>query len=587
MTRIRLLPPHLINQIAAGEVVERPASVIKELVENAIDAGASQIDIAIHGGGLNKIVITDNGRGMDEAELALAVERHATSKLPDEDLTAISTLGFRGEALPSIGSISRLSITSRTASGIGHKIFVDGGKKSAISPAAHPPGTTIEVSDLFYATPARLKFMKSAAAETAQIIDVVRRLALAYPAIGFHLRDGGESLLRLPPSLGDFFSKIRARICAILSDGFESNCIVIDQERDGIRLYGLIGVPTFHRGNAQMQFFMVNNRPVRDKQLYAALRAGYQDVLPSDRYPMAALYLDLPMGDVDINVHPAKTEVRFRDAARIRGFIIASIRASIAAHHAPSAPVGQRPLQNYFQAGVKPASNVSEQSQIWQSALQTAMPPMARSAAAHAVMPQPEPAMSEYPLGAAVAQIFGNYILAQSQTGLILVDQHAAHERIVYEKMKSQLAASGIKRQILLIPEIVRLPSGEAKLILERAEELAQLGLSIEPFGGDTILLREIPAMLDKISASDLIHQLAGDFADMDGSLQIEKNLWKICATMACHGSVRSGRQLTIPEMNALLRQIETTPNSAQCNHGRPTFVELKFGDIEKLFARK
>lgn len=580
---IRILPSHLVNQIAAGEVVERPASVVKELVENAIDAGASRIEIFIRGGGLNKITVRDNGKGMNASELALAVERHATSKLTDDNLDQIASLGFRGEALPSIGSIARLSITSRQqGQDSGFSIRVEGGKKSPAVPAAHGIGTTIDVEDLFYATPARLKFMKTPATESAQIADTIRRLALAYPTVAFDLYDEDGNILKLAASQGDFFSTVRARVVDVMGGDFAANHLPIDTEREGYRLYGLAGIPTYSRGNAQMQFFTVNNRPVRDKQLLGALRAAYQDVLASDRYPYAALYLDIPIQDLDVNVHPAKTEVRFRDANKVRGLLIGAIRAAIAGEKSmASSSSNQSAMIMAFQKRDNQANAYVAQ----RSASFADFTPMARnldSSAAQAMETQ-----IQYPLGAAVAHIHENYIVAQTEGGLVLIDQHAAHERIVYEKMKSEMAASGIKRQILLIPEVVKLPAGQSRVLLERAQELEKLGLAIESFGVDAVLVREIPSILGKASVAEMIQKLSGDLADMDGSLEIEKNLWQICSTMACHGSVRSGRILNSAEMNALLRQMEQTPNSEQCNHGRPTFIELSLDDIEKLFGRK
>ncbi|TAH36027.1 MAG: DNA mismatch repair endonuclease MutL [Alphaproteobacteria bacterium] len=579
---IRILPNHLVNQIAAGEVVERPASVVKELVENAIDAGASRIEVFIRGGGLNKITVRDNGKGMNAAELPLSVERHATSKLTDDNLDRIASLGFRGEALPSIGSIARLSITSRPQDqDSGFSIRVESGKKSKPVPAAHNIGTSIDVEDLFYATPARLKFMKSPATESAQITDTIRRLALACPHIAFDLNDEDGAILKLNAGQGDFFSTIRARVVDVMGGEFAANHLPIDVERDGYRLYGLVSIPTYSRGNAQMQFFTVNNRPVRDKQLLGALRAAYQDVLASDRYPYVALYLDIPAQDLDVNVHPAKTEVRFRDANKVRGLLIGAIRAAIASEQSlTSSSSNQSAMIMAFQRRETAQNYVAQHQSGFSDFI-----PMARnldSAAAEAIETQ-----IHHPLGAAVAHIHENYIVAQTESGLILIDQHAAHERIVYEKMKNEMAASGIKRQILLIPEVVKLPAGQSRVLLERATELEKLGLMVESFGADAILVREIPSILGKSSVAGMIEQLSADLSDMDGSLELEKNLWQICSTMACHGSVRSGRILNAAEMNALLRQMEQTPNSGQCNHGRPTFIELSLSDIEKLFGRK
>ncbi len=581
---IRILPNHLINQIAAGEVIERPASVVKELLENAIDAGASDIQLQIAQGGLARIAVQDNGKGMSAEELSLAVERHATSKLPGDHLDKIENLGFRGEALPAIASVSRLSILSRpSGQDMAMQITVEGGKKSAPKPAALKSGSLIEVRDLFYATPARLKFMKSPAAETAQILDMTRRLALAYPQCGFMVRDEERILAQYPSSLGDIFSKIAARAQAVIGGDFAANSFSILSERNEVKIYGLCSLPTFHRGNAQMQFFTVNGRPVKDKQLYAALRAAYQDVLPHGRYPYAALYLDVPPESLDVNVHPAKIELRFRDAAMIRGFVIGSIRQALQDHGGKAAKSNTATLIDFANRrsfSVAAAQTPSTLHQP-QSNFHGTLAPQMR------VYETPQEDVTEYPLGAAAAQLHENYILAQTQNGVVIVDQHAAHERIVYESIKAQLAASGIKRQILLIPEPVALPGGEAGVLLEKSAELESLGFVIEPFGGDTVLVREIPAILGQSPVADMVQNLAHEISEMEGSLAIEENLFKICASMACYGSVRSGRKLNRDEMNALLRQMEKTALSGQCNHGRPTYVELSLDDIEKLFGRR
>ncbi len=585
---IRILPPHLINQIAAGEVVERPASVVKELVENAIDADATKIDIFIRGGGLERMTITDNGHGIGKEDLPIAIERHATSKLANDDLTQIDHLGFRGEALPSIASIARMTITShKSGQPDAWQIRIDGGQKHPITPAAHNIGTTIDVRDVFFATPARLKFMKSAAAEAAQIADVIRRLAIAKPGISFRLADENRIILDLPASLGDMFSKTRARAISIIGAEFAKNSLPIDAAREGTRLSGFISIPRFSRGNAQMQFFVVNGRPVKDRQLLGALRAAYQDVLAPDRYPYAVLYLDVPAVDVDVNVHPAKTEVRFQDAGKIRSLVIGAIREVLqnSRHQRADTAASSAMVLAFRPKSTMPAGAVFENKPDFAFDY----PPFDFTPAARKFDADIHAAADAetYPLGAVIAQVFENYILAQTASGLILVDQHAAHERIVYEKIKSELAASAIKRQILLIPEVIPLPAGLASMLLERAEELSKLGLLIESFGANTVLVREVPAILGQNSMKEMIESLANEISEVEGSLEIEKNLWRICSSMACHGSIRKGRILNIDEMNALLRQIESTPNAAQCNHGRPSFIELGHSDIEKLFGRR
>ncbi len=602
---IRILPPHLVNQIAAGEVVERPASAVKELVENSIDAGATDIHVFISNGGLSKITVRDNGKGMSKDELPVAVERHATSKLHDDNLDRIESLGFRGEALPSIGSIAHLTIKSRTHnSDSGWQIVVDSGQKSAPSPAAMNQGTSIDIENIFNATPARLKFMKSPATESAQVADILRRLALACPSVGFSLSTEKGNILSLPASLGDFFSKIRRRAIDILGDEFARNHILVDNTRDDYRVYGMCSTPGYSRGNAQMQFFVVNGRPVKDRQLLSALRAAYQDVLASDRYPYAALYINIPPQDLDVNVHPAKTEVRFKDAAKVRTLLIASIRSELAKQtQSLSGANNNHALAAAFQSGqsggfAQPAQLTAHtahtvwQRQNTQTDFGRNFPPAARTQIASSTFAPDSAAETNdnaknFPLGAAVAQIHENYILAQNARGMVVVDQHAAHERIVYEKIKSQLGKSPVARQILLIPEIVRLPAGQSGVVAERAQDLEKLGIAVEEFGADTIMVREIPAMMGGAAVGDMIKQIAADLTDMDGSIEIEKNLWKICSSMACYGSVRSGRILNHAEMNALLRQMEQTPNSGQCNHGRPTFIELGLNDIEKLFGRR
>jgi len=612
---IRLLSENMINQIAAGEVVERPASVVKELVENSIDAGARRIDIAMEDGGRVLIAVTDDGCGMDADDLALAIERHATSKLPDDDLQHIGTLGFRGEALPSIGSVARLTVTSRTAVGdSAWSITVDGGDKGAVHPAAHPRGTRVEVRDLFYATPARLKFMKAPQTERNHAADVVRRLAMAHPEIAFSFSDGARSLLKLAPAQGDFLSAQLDRLDAIMGNEFGDNALAIDAERESIRLSGHIGLPTLNRGNAALQFLFVNGRPVRDKLLQGAVRAAYRDFLAHDRHPLLALFLDMPPELVDVNTHPAKTEVRFRDPGLVRGLIVSALKHALAeAGHRASTTVSNmalgalrprsesgpsgtvlplRPGGGAFGGRTAPPSSLAEAAAEYLAPLDQAHvsgtfggAAMAPSAPAPAI--DETPALEEYPLGVARAQLHETYIVAQTANGIVIVDQHAAHERLVYEAMKKAMTEGGVKRQVLLIPEVVELGEAGAEAVTDRAGELEALGLVVEPFGTGAVMVRETPALLGETDVVGLVRDLADDLAEYDSALSLETKLADVCSTIACHGSVRAGRRLNGQEMNALLRQMEATPHSGQCNHGRPTYVELKLGDIERLFGRR
>ena len=606
---IRRLPEAVVNRIAAGEVVERPASVVKELLENALDAGANRIDIAVEGGGIRRIEISDDGMGMDAAGLALAVERHATSKLAvaadgSVDLLAIGTLGFRGEALPSIGSVARLRIESR-AQGADEAvgIRVEGGRVSAPEPAAHGPGTTVSVEDLFYATPARLKFLKSERAESTAIADCVRRLAMAAPRTGLTLRTGGRTLLSVPAETAADEDEARlARLARILGPDFGKNAVPIAAERQLVtgrtmRLTGFAGVPTFNRGNAQAQYLFVNGRPVRDKMLLGAVRGAYADFLARDRHPVVALFLECDPHDVDVNVHPAKTEVRFREAGLVRGLIVSGLRHALhEAGHQASTTIAQSALGS-FRPGAAPGAErrlglvapslaprpVSEAD--WGFADQA---PPANDTGRH--VPEPEAGEEEgedLPLGRARAQLHLTYIVAETPDGLVLVDQHAAHERLVYERMKDALAETGVPRQALLIPEIVELGEEDAARILQRTEEFAELGLVVEAFGPGAVAVREVPALLGKTDVGALVKDLADEIAEWGLGLALKEKLGEVCGTMACHGSVRAGRKLSEAEMNALLRQMEATPHSGQCNHGRPTYVELKRADIERLFGRR
>ena len=608
---IRLLPPNLVNQIAAGEVVERPASALKELVENAIDAGATRIDIVLNDGGRSLIVVTDNGCGMTSQELMVAVDRHATSKLPNDDLLDISYLGFRGEALPAIGSVARLTVTSRTAgTDSGWYVVVAGGRKDGPVPAPHPRGTRIEVRDIFFATPARLKFLKSAQTELSYAVDSIERLAMAYPDIAFTLTADGKQRLNLPAGLtqGDLFDAHLERLGVILGKEFAANAVPVAAEREGIKLYGYIGVPTFSRGNALAQYMFVNGRPVRDRLLVGAVRAAYQDFLAPNRHPYVVLFLDLPQRDVDVNVHPAKAEVRFRDAQLVRGLMVGALKHALAeAGHRASTTVATNALAA-FQAhtgqafGSRPPTGQGggtyaaaydaqapyDDSQGFadgESASSLfALAPSAPDATPIEVV---EADYRSHPLGVARAQVHETYIVAQTGDGIVIVDQHAAHERLVYERMKASLAQGGIARQILLIPEVVELDEAGAARVAARAPELAELGLVLEAFGGNALVVREVPAMLGETDVGGLVKDLADDLAAVDEALSLRDRLGDVCGTLACHGSIRAGRRLNGAEMNALLRQMEVTPHAGQCNHGRPTYVELKLKDIERLFGRR
>ena len=620
---IRRLPPETVNRIAAGEVVERPASAIKELVENALDAGAARIEVQADGGGLTRILIADDGHGMAPDQLALAVERHATSKLEaddagDVDLLRISTLGFRGEALPSIGSVARLTITSRarpepgTGPSEAWAITVEGGDQRPVSPAGFPGphGARVEVRDLFYATPARLKFMKSERSEAMAISEEIKRQAMAHETVAFTLDLDGRTTLRLPAEHPGDEGRLK-RLAALLGRDFEANALLIDQSRDGIRLTGYAGLPTYSRGNAAHQYLFVNGRPVRDRLLQGALRGAYADFLARDRHPAAVLFLEIDPLYVDVNVHPAKAEVRFRDPAMVRGLIVGALRHALAAAgHRASTTVAADALAGFqIHAGTPSAYSPSSPSAAGFSGW-TGWSPAAGPSGATGVIPGlnersarvegtpmfadqsltnigPGPDPVDYPLGAARAQLHGTYIVAQTRDGLVVVDQHAAHERLVYEKMKVQMAQGSVTRQALLSPEVVELDPAEADRVLSRADELAQLGLVVEPFGGGAVLVRETPALLGDTDVQGLIRDIADDLSEHGAALALTERLGEVCGTMACHGSVRAGRVLSAPEMNALLRQMEATPHSGQCNHGRPTYVELKLNDLEKLFGRR
>ena len=603
---IKLLPETLINQIAAGEVIERPASAVKELVENAIDAGATRIEIATAGGGKGLIRVIDNGGGMTPGDLELAVRRHCTSKL-ERGLDDITTLGFRGEALPSIGSVAKLSITSRTKDAEnGSEISVNGGRASDLRPKAANTGTVVEVRDLFFATPARLKFLKTEKAEAGAITEIIRRMAIAFPHVRFVISGTDRSTLEFAATGDDRL----ARIAQVIGKEFEENAIAIDAEREGIRLTGFAGLPVFNRGNSAHQFAYVNGRPVSDKLITSALRGAYAETVPSGRHPVAVLDLALDPALVDVNVHPAKSDVRFRDPGLVRGLIVGAIRQALAADGDRSSTTAARSMMAAFSPGFRPASR-----QDWTQAASPSRPfafsaghqpafaeaaqsvfgdvaqPSARSAEPQATIRADQQAApvedsQSFPLGAARTQVHENYIIAQTDDGMVIVDQHAAHERLVFEDMRRALRDRDIPAQALLIPEIADLPEEDCDRLMAHANELRKLGLAYERFGPGAILIRETPSMLGEVDAVGMIKELADEIAEWDTSATLNSRLEHVAATMACHGSVRSGRRLRVEEMNALLRQMEATPGSGQCNHGRPTYIRLKLSDIERLFGR-
>ncbi|WP_298958716.1 DNA mismatch repair endonuclease MutL [uncultured Roseibium sp.] len=635
--KVRQLGEQVINQIAAGEVIERPASVIKELVENAVDAGAGNIEIVTAAGGKTLMRVADDGLGMSREDLELAVRRHCTSKISDDDLFDIRTLGFRGEALPSIGSVARLAIQTRhETEDHAWAIAVEGGRHQPIVPAARAKGTQVEVRDLFFATPARLKFLKSDRAEAAAITEIVKRIALAYPTVGFSLSGADRQAQSWPAARGD--DPHLARIAQILGPEFVDNAMEIDAEREGVRLSGFAGLPTHHRGNAQHQFFFVNGRPVKDKLLLSGLRGAYADVLARDRHPVVVLFVDLDPAQVDVNVHPSKADVRFRDAQLVRGLLVGAIKRALvdAGHRAstsnaavaldairvhanphagygsalPAAgavgntgyagrgnglaraaaaphwnPEAFRPLEE----NEGPAPGFAESAQrAFQGSEQDGFAGFATpSADARAHDTPVETEKTLLPLGAARAQVHETYIIAQTGDGVVIVDQHAAHERLVYERLKEALAKKSVARQMLLIPEIVELPEEDAARLAERADDLEAVGLSLEAFGPGAIAVRETPAILGDMDIQGMVRNLADELAEWDTADGLKDKLDHVAATMACHGSVRAGRRMRAEEMDALLRDMEATPLSGQCNHGRPTWVELKLTDIEKLFGRK
>ena len=590
---IRQLDTSAINRIAAGEVVERPASAVKELVENAIDAGASRIDIVVADGGKTLIRVTDDGCGIAAADLPLAMARHATSKIDGTDLLDIHSFGFRGEALPSLGAVGRLTITSRIPGAAAAQIAVNGGRMDPVRPAALSAGTVVELRDLFYATPARLKFLRTDRAEAQAISDVVKRLAMAEPFVSFTLRDtgGGDDrmIFRADAETGDLFDALHGRLATVLGRDFAANALLLDVERDGFHLTGYAALPTYSRGAAVAQHVFVNGRPVRDKLLLGALKAAYMDVLSRDRHPAAALFIDCDPHLVDVNVHPAKAEVRFQDPALVRSLIVSGVRQAIAgAGHRASSTVGAETLAAFRPNFENGPARVYQMERPSPGAIRTAFvgmaDPSARFEPREAAFDEAD---ERLPLGAAVAQIHENYIVAQTETGMILVDQHAAHERLVYERLKRQIESTGIAAQALLIPEIVELPAADCARLLGLAADLARFGLGIEPFGRGAIAVRETPALLGLVNAKALLADILDELDDLGSSTALLSRTNAILSRVACHGSIRSGRRLRVEEMNALLREMEVTPGSGQCNHGRPTYVALQLADIERLFGRR
>jgi len=587
--RIRLLPETTANRIAAGEVVERPAAAVKELVENALDAGARRITVTLEDGGIGRILVEDDGHGMGEADLAMALERHATSKLAEEAmLFRIATLGFRGEALPSIGAVSRLTLTSRLMDGAAHVISVEGGRKSAVGPAAGAPGTRVEVRDLFFATPARRAFLRTPRHEAEQAVEAVRRLAMAWPEVAFRVEVEGRIALSLPPTDRD------GRIAALLGAEFAAAAVPVESERHGLRLSGLAGLPTHHTATGAAQHLVVNRRPVRDPLLRTALRVAYRDMVPAKRFPAAALFLEVPAEAVDVNVHPMKTELRFRDPAAVRGLMISALGRALAvgaggaapedvaipAWNAPGFAEALAPGPGSFPGWTPPSGPLPQRPRA-------AHLPLGFAPAQPA--PPPEAFGAEGPLGRPLGQILETYVLAEAPDGsLVLVDQHAAHERLTHEALRAQLVEGGVRAQPLLLPAVVELPAADAARLLDRAGELARLGLEIEGFGGPgALLVRAMPALLGTPDPAPLLRDLAEELAEMDEALALEARLDAAVARLACHGSIRAGRRLGGAEMAALLRQMEATPHAATCSHGRPTVLRFGKAELERLFGRR
>jgi len=596
---IRRLPEHLVNRIAAGEVVERPASALKELVENAIDAGSTRISVRLSNGGLDRIEVVDDGCGMSPADIALALERHATSKLPDDRIEMVATMGFRGEALPSIASVARLTIESRTRGTDGWQRVIDNGSVERDGPCAIPPGTTVRVEQLFGRVPARRKFLRSPKAEYAACMDVMRRLAMARPDIGFAVEHDGRRVLGVQPG-----ERREERVAAITDRALADNHVVVELEREGIQLTGVAGLPTYNRGVADHQFLFVNARPVKDRLLTGAVRAAYADLLARDRHPVLALFLDVPPDMVDVNVHPAKTEVRFRDPALVRGMMVSGLKRALdgagfrsvqrpdagamtawqveSVAPAPS-PIGAMPIFEHGATAVLPSARLFADRRTSFSTPSWSPAPMARAEPAAEATPR----AASFPLGVARGQVANTYIVAEAEDGLVLVDQHAAHERLVLERMRRSLAGAGVPSQALLLPDVVEMEETACDRLEARLAEFAELGLEMERFGPCAMLVRATPALLGSGDVQGLVRDLADDLAEADEALSLRERLDHVAATMACHGSVRAGRTLSVAEMNALLREMEETPHSGQCNHGRPTWIKLAHGDIEKLFGRK
>ena len=609
---LRLLPPTLVNRIAAGEVVERPASAVKELVENALDAGATKIDVILNEGGKASLTVIDNGKGMTPDEMKLAVERFATSKLPSDDLFDIRFLGFRGEALPSIASVSRVTITSRTADAdSAWFLFIEGGEKHEPEPASAPVGTRIEVRDLFYAVPARLKFLKTTQTETGYIQDMIEKLALAFPSVAFTLSDEKKKRLDFKPVAPTEEIK---RVAQVIGDDFTENSVPVNAERDGIKLTGFAGLPTFNKATAAAQYFFVNNRPVRDKVLLGALKGAYQELLAADRFPAVVLFLHLPPEEVDVNVHPAKAEVRFRNSQMVRGMIVTAVRQALmssghrtsstladeALDFSVSEPVFSKQASSSFSMpkfpSYRPNGNFNRPQTLNETRALFRANEAFSAPIAEDISEKIEQVVSDAPvedpdafppLGLARAQLHKTYIISQTQDGIVIVDQHAAHERLTYEKIKQNMESGDAAAQYLLLPEVVDLSEEKQEAVLKQKEELEKTGLLFDLFGGGSVVIRATPAVLGEVNAKQLMLDVADTLIEFGDSLSLKERIKKIAATMACHGSVRAGRKLDVSEMNALLRQMEAVPYSGQCIHGRPTYIELKLKDIEKLFGRR
>ena len=596
---IRQLSDAAANRIAAGEVVERPSSAIKELVENSIDAGASRIDISYSDGGKTLIRVKDNGHGIAENQLMLALSRHATSKIDGTDLLNIHTFGFRGEALPSMGAVGRLTITSRIENvSMGATITVDGGVIHQVRPAPSSIGTIVELRNLFHATPARLKFLRTDRAESGAISDVIKRLAMSEPFIGFTLRDitsGGKGriIFRADPEAGDLFDAMYGRLSKILGIDFAKNSFRVDAERDGMTLTGYASLPTYSRGSSVSQYIFVNGRPVKDKSLLSALRAAYSDFLHNGRYPLAALFVECDFERVDVNVHPAKAEVRFREPGIVRGLVISALRHALAEEgHRASSTVADATLGAFKKSEISNISTNLRMNQSWSREMQNnnldqvGFSELQNNFSARQASIETNNDQISNRLGAARAQVHENYIISQTADGIVIVDQHAAHERLVYEKLKNKMALNGVSSQTLLIPEIIELSEQDSAVLMDLSAEFSRFGLSIENFGGNSIVVRETPAILGEVNAKSLILDILDELKDWSESNLIKEKLDAILSRVACHGSIRSGRIMKGEEMNALLREMEITPHSGQCNHGRPTYVKLKLSDIEKLFGR-